>query len=456
MRQEFLLPDVGEGLTEGEILKWRVQVGETITVNQVLVEVETAKAAVELPSPWTGTIVSLHGNEGDVLDVGSLLVVIDDGVAIAEAPVATGPFISAVPNAPSDNADSTSAPSEGTPERTAVLVGYGVRAADATPMRKRRVAGPLGEAAKPVRHGGLEVGRLTEARFASNTTVLAKPPVRHLARDLGVDLRGVTPTGPGGTVTREDVIRAAAMRSDDVTPLPLPGVEPAHDEVIALRGVQRLMAESMTRSAQIPQATEWLEVDVTRTMSFVQRLAARSDFADVKVSPLLIAAYAVIRAVQRQPRAQARYNDDGTLLIRGSINLGIAVDSPRGLVVPHIADAQQLGLLGLAKELNRIIGNARDGKSAPSELVGATVSITNIGPLGIDAGAPVLPPDQTIIVALGRIAQRPWVHEGELAVRWTCTLSASFDHRVLDGAQGARVLADVGAVLHDPAVALVE
>ncbi len=442
MRQEFTLPDVGEGLTEGEILKWRVQPGETITVNQVLIEVETAKAAVELPSPWAGTVVSIHGNEGDVLDVGTLLVVIDDGVADHAAT----PF-----DTPKPAAEAT--PEK--PERTAVLVGYGVKPDDAAPVRKRRVAGPAGEAAKPTRHGGLEVGRLTEARFANASNVLAKPPVRHLARDLGIDLRGVTPTGAGGTVTREDVIRAAATRpgTDEVVPL-TPHIEPVHDEVIALRGVQRLMAESMTRSAQIPQATEWLEVDVSRTMSFVRRLAATPHFDGVRVSPLLVAALAVVRAVQREPRAQALYNDDGTLLVRGSINLGVAVDSPRGLVVPHVADAQHLDLLALAKELNRAIDDARNGKSAPSDLTGATVSITNIGPLGIDAGAPVLPPDQTIIIALGRIAQRPWVHKGKLAVRWTCTLSASFDHRVLDGAQGARILADIGSVMNDPATAL--
>jgi pyruvate dehydrogenase E2 component (dihydrolipoamide acetyltransferase) len=450
VRQEFNLPDVGEGLTEGEILKWRVQPGDVITVNQVLVEVETAKAAVELPSPWAGTIVSVHGNEGDVLDVGSLLVILDDGVG-ESAPAAA-------PAAPAETAPAATA--EAKPARTAVLVGYGVKEDDSAPVRKRRVAGPAGEAAKPVRHGGLEVGRLTEARFASGASVLAKPPVRHLARDLGVDLRGVTPTGPDGTVSREDVIRAAATRPDGEVVVghahPQHAPEPAHDEVIALRGVQRMMAESMTRSALIPQATEWLEVDVTRTMSFVKRLADRREFRDVKVSPLLVAAHALVRAVQREPRAQARYNDDGTLLLRGSVNLGIAVDSPRGLVVPHVADAQNLGLLALAKELNRIIEDARNGKSSPAELTGATVSLTNIGPLGIDAGAPVLPPDQTIIVALGKIAQRPAVHKGKLAVRWTCTLSASFDHRVLDGAQGARVLADIAAVMHDPAVALVE
>jgi pyruvate dehydrogenase E2 component (dihydrolipoamide acetyltransferase) len=454
VRQEFTLPDVGEGLTEGEILKWRVKPGDVITVNQVLVEVETAKAAVELPSPWAGTIVSVHGNEGEVLDVGSLLVVLEDGV---------GDIVSHEPATPfeaTSDATTTVSTGEAKPARTAVLVGYGVKEDDAAPVRKRRVAGPDGEAAKPVRHGGLEVGRLTEARFAGGASVLAKPPVRHLARDLGVDLRGVTPTGPGGTVSREDVIRAAATRPDGEVVVghahPQHAPEPAHDEVIALRGVQRMMAESMTRSASIPQATEWLEVDVTRTMSFVKRLAERREFRDVKVSPLLIASYAVIRAVQGEPLAQARYNEDGTLLVRGSVNLGIAVDSPRGLLVPHVADAQNLGLLALAKELNRIVDDARHGKSSPAELMGATVSLTNIGPLGIDAGAPVLPPDQTIIVALGKIAQRPAVHKGKLAVRWTCTLSASFDHRVLDGAQGARVLADIAAVMNDPAVALVE
>lgn len=448
MRQEFTLPDVGEGLTEGEILKWRVRPGDTVTVNQVLVEVETAKAAVELPSPWAGTVVSLHADEGQVLDVGSLLIVIDDGVAGAAEPQVAAPA-AAEPAAP--------AAEPAAPARTAVLVGYGVKESDAAPVRRRRPGGPLGETAKPVRHGGLEIGRLTEARFANAPSVLAKPPVRHLARDLGIDLRGVTPTGPGGTVTREDVIRAAATRPEgDAVVHAEHAVPAAHDEVVALRGVQRMMAESMTKSAAIPTATEWLEVDVSRTMSFVKRLSERRDFRDIKVSPLLVAAHALVYALQREPRAQAKFNDDGTILIRGSVNLGVAVDSPRGLVVPHVADAQNLGLLGLAKELNRVIVDARDGKSTPAELMGATVTLTNIGPLGIDAGAPVLPPDQSVIVGLGKIAQRPWVHKGKVKPRWTCTLSITFDHRVLDGAQGSRVLTDMAAVLTDPAVALID
>jgi len=450
MRQQFMLPDVGEGLTEGEIIKWRVNVGDVIVVNQVLVEVETAKAAVELPSPWAGTILELHGAEGEVLPVGSLLVVVDDGVATETTSAPDAPA-GVAPAAAERDAD------EAKPQRTAVLVGYGVKEADAAPARKRRIAGPLGESAKPVRHGGLELGRITEERFTAAAPVLAKPPVRHLARDLDIDLQVVTPTGAGGIITREDVIRAAANRPDTVqAPQATHLTASGHDEVVPLRGVQRMMADSMSRSAQIPQATEWVEVDVTRTMSFVQRLAQRPEFVGIKVSPLLIAAYGLVRAVVREPRAQAKYTGDDSLLLRSSINLGVAVDSPRGLVVPHVPDAQHLGLLDLARELNRVIEAARAGKSTPADLVGATVSLTNIGPLGIDAGAPVLPPDQAIIIGLGKISQRPWVVDGELAVRWTCTLSASFDHRVLDGAQGAHVLTDIAAIMHDPAIALID
>ncbi len=433
--QQFCLPDLGEGLTEGEVLTWLVAVGDKVVVNQPLVEVETAKAAVELPSPFAGEVTALHAAAGEQLPVGTPLVSIrvDADASASEEPggsAGSGP----------------------------VLVGYGVT--DAPTERRRRVAsphgtlrpeaGPPGEAAKPVRHGGLEVGRAAEAKFAdASAPVRAKPPVRRLAKQLGIDLGTVRPTGTAGSVTREDVEAAAALVQ--------PGgavASPLGDRRDPVRGVTRTMAAAMTESATtIPSVTEWVEVDVTRSVQLLDRMRALPEFSDRPVTPLLLVAAASLTALRRQPQLNAWFDRDaGEIVHRSGVQLGVAVATDRGLVVPHVKDAQVLTLAELATGLAAVIARARDGSADPADLVGGTFTITNVGVFGVDGGTPMIVPGQSAILAFGAWRERPWVERGQVVVRTVCTVSLSFDHRFIDGATGSRFLRDVADVLEEPAL----
>jgi pyruvate dehydrogenase E2 component (dihydrolipoamide acetyltransferase) len=433
--QQFCLPDLGEGLTEGEVLTWLVAVGDKVVVNQPLVEVETAKAAVELPSPFAGEVTALHAAAGELLPVGTPLVSIrvDADASANEEPggsAGSGP----------------------------VLVGYGVT--DAPTERRRRVAsphgtlrpeaGPPGEAAKPVRHGGLEVGRAAEAKFAdASAPVRAKPPVRRLAKQLGIDLGTVRPTGTAGSVTREDVEAAAALVQ--------PGgavASPLGDRRDPVRGVTRTMAAAMTESATtIPSVTEWVEVDVTRSVQLLDRMRALPEFSDRPVTPLLLVAAASLTALRRQPQLNAWFDRDaGEIVHRSGVQLGVAVATDRGLVVPHVKDAQVLTLAELATGLAAVIARARDGSADPADLVGGTFTITNVGVFGVDGGTPMIVPGQSAILAFGAWRERPWVERGQVVVRTVCTVSLSFDHRFIDGATGSRFLRDVADVLEEPAL----
>ena len=423
--REFPLPDVGEGLTEAEILRWLVHPGDVVTVNQMLVEIETAKAAVELPSPYAGTVVELKVEPGVVVPVGTPIVSIE----IADAVEA--------------------------PQRQAVLVGYGVRE-QSTPTRRprtRRVAsaGPtvLDEPpAAPEPDGQPE----PVSRNREPAAVRAKPPVRRLARELGVDLARVTPTGRNGEVTRDDVVGAAGPASTAARPR----AASVSDERVSLHGVHRAMAEAMTQSGlSIPQVTEWVDVDMRRANAVVDRLRREWEGADVRVTAMTLAAAALIRAVRRYPLANASWADDGPAVdMHSTVNLGIAADTPRGLLVPVVKDAQALSLLELARRIQGLIDDARAGRSTPADLTGGTVSLTNIGVFGIDGGTPMLPPGQSVILAMGRIVDRPWVIDGALEVRPVMQVSITFDHRVLDGATGSRVLKAVADFLGDPALEL--
>lgn len=505
MLNEFRMPDAGEGLTEAEVVAWHVAIGDVVAVNQVLLEVETAKAVVELPSPYAGTVRELLAAPGDVVPVGTPIVRIeDDQPAPAPAdhrPTGTGsgpgsgpgsgqtgpePGVRpvghagpAVPTAPVNEAfgpefgtrsvvPSRTAPEVATPERPAeepaaasgaapaaqesrqsVLVGYGVRAGSAPHRRPRTTphgaerpeAGPPGTPARPVRYGGLEQARAVEQRLADRA-VLAKPPVRRLARDLGIDLRAVTPTGPGGSITHDDVTRASA---DTGSP-----------EVVRLSHVDRAMAEAMTRSAaSAVQVTEWVDVEVTAMAALIR--AARRDprFADVPVTPLTFAALGLVRAAVAYPKVNSTLDETGTnLLMHRGVHLGIAVDSPRGLLVPHIRHAERLGLVELAEQVGSLVATARAGRSSPSQLRGSTITLTNVGVFGVDAGTPIIYPDQVAILALGRVLARPWVVDGQVVARDVVTLALSFDHRVVDGALGSRVLRSVADFMADPATAL--
>lgn len=436
--QIFHLPDVGEGLTEAEIVQWRVAPGDTVEVNDVLVEIETAKSLVELPSPFSGTVGELLAPEGETVTVGAAIITIG-GAADAETPAPAQPE----PAAASDDGG-------------AVLVGYGT-GAGATSRRKRPA-----ERAETVR---------------ASVGVVAKPPVRKLARDLGVTLAEVTPTGPAGEVTRDDVVRHAEQASVfrniatpttpaereqtipvSAAPVPAPPVG-EREEAIPVKGVRKATASGMVRSAYTaPHVSVWTDVDATRTMELVKRLKASPDFADIKVSPLLIMARAVIWAVRRTPLIGAAWIDkeDGSaeIRVRNYVNLGIAAATPRGLLVPNIKDAQDLNLRELAKALEKLTLTAREGKTTPADQQGGTITITNIGVFGMDAGTPIINPGESGIVAMGTIRQKPWVVDGEVRPRFVTTVSGSFDHRVIDGDGMSRFIADVASILEEPALLL--
>ncbi|TKK89455.1 2-oxo acid dehydrogenase subunit E2 [Herbidospora galbida] len=407
MKRDFKLPDVGEGLTEAEIVRWHVAVGDTVKVNQIIVEIETAKAVVELPSPFEGEVAAILAAEGETVDVGRVIITVDDATeeALTE---------SLVPEEPQ--------------KREPVLVGYGVKQG---PSKRRARKSPAAPEAVPVSNGSPQ-----------RVAVLAKPPVRKLARDLGVDLADVAPSGPNGSITRDDVLAAQVA---PVVPLVV-----EEQEVIPVRGVRKATAAAMVASAfTAPHVTEFLQIDVTETMNAVRRLREQPDFAGVKVSPLLLVAKALVTAMKRHPHANSTWTDEA-ILIKKSVNLGIAAATERGLIVPNIKDAQALSLPELARALTDLTDRARAGKCTPAEMSGGTVTITNIGVFGIDAGTPILNPGESAILAFGRIRDMPWVVDGQLAVRKVTTLALSFDHRVIDGELGSYVLRDVGAMLEDP------
>ena len=445
--QTFHLPDVGEGLTEAEIVQWRVTPGDTVEVNDVLVEIETAKSLVELPSPFAGTVGELLAPEGDTVTVGAAIITIAG--AAAEPDASSGLSAHGEPAAPAE------------PEGDgAVLVGYGTGGAVAS-RRKR-----------PAERG---------AAVRASVGVVAKPPVRKLARDLGVDLSQVTPSGPAGEVTRDDVVThaeqasvfrniatpaAPAQREQTIPVAHAPAsvsapAAPAGDreETIPVKGVRKATASGMVRSAYTaPHVSVWTDVDATRTMELVKRLKASPDFADIKVSPLLIMARAVIWACRRTPLVGASWidNEDGSaeIRVRNYVNLGIAAATPRGLLVPNIKDAQDLSLRELARALEKLTLTAREGKTTPADQQGGTITITNIGVFGMDAGTPIINPGESGIVAMGTIRQKPWVVDGEVRPRFVTTVSGSFDHRVIDGDGMSRFIADVASILEEPALLL--
>ncbi len=428
--KQFKMPDVGEGLTEADILRWDVRPGDTVKVNQTLVEVETAKAAVELPSPYAGVVTELHASEGDTVDVGTPIITIDVG---ASAP--------AEPAAPPLATEREAAEPE---ERQSVLVGYGPRGAT---RRRARKAAPD----TPSAHPAFNVAPTQPPADAPETRhrVLAKPPVRRLAKTLGVDLATVQPTGPNGTVSRADVEQAASA--------PAPATAVAERETrIPVKGVRKHTAAAMVASAfTAPHVTEFITVDVTAMMELRDRVGARRDFSDVKVSPLLFVAKAVMLAARRTPEINASWDADaGEIVLKHYVNLGIAAATDRGLVVPNIKDADRLTLRELAVAIAELTETARAGKTSPADLAGGTITITNVGVFGIDTGTPILNPGEAGIVAFGAVRKMPWVVDDQIVPRWVTQLAVSFDHRMVDGQLGSQFLADVAAVLHDPASAL--
>ncbi|MFA1541371.1 dihydrolipoamide acetyltransferase family protein [Actinomadura monticuli] len=442
----FKLPDVGEGLTEAEIVKWHVQPGDTVEDGQTIVEIETAKAIVELPCPFDGVVAELLVTEGQTVDVGVPIISVGtEGGAVA-TPVSEPPAQTAAlreEGVPTANEPGMVTPEE-PPKRQPVLVGYGVKEA-ATKRRPRKASNGAARAVRPapVRPPA------PRPQPVDNGLPLAKPPVRKMAKDLGIDLATITGSGPQGSITREDILAAQAAPQ-----APAPVQAGAREERVPVKGVRKATAAAVSGSAfTAPHVTEFLQVDVTRTMETVQRLRELPEFADVKVSPLLLVARALLTAVRRHPMVNSSWVDGpngAEIVVKRYVNLGIAAATERGLIVPKVKDAQNLDLPGLARALNELATKARAGKASPADLSDGTISITNVGVFGVDTGTPILTPGEAAILAFGQIRDMPWVHEGELAIRKVTTLALSFDHRIVDGELGSRVLRDVGDMLEDP------
>jgi 2-oxoisovalerate dehydrogenase E2 component (dihydrolipoyl transacylase) len=436
--REFKLPDLGEGLTEGEVVRWLVAEGEAIALNQPIVEVETAKAVVEIPAPYAGTVVKLHAAQGDTLDVGAPLISVDTGGGAAPAPEPTA--------------------AEPTHELQATLVGPGER----QQTRRRRIAphartpvdnrGRVTADPATLPHRGAEPGA---GSVQTAQRPKATPPVRRYAKDRGVDLTDLVGTGRDGRITREDVdgaLETAQPAAAAATP-----ARRARDQVeerIPVRGTRRQIAAAMTASAfSIPHVTEFLTVDATRLMELRDRLRALPAAADLKVTPLAVVAKALCVAVRSYPLMNASWDEDaGDIVVKGWVNLGIATDTPTGLLVPNIKDADTLGILDLSRELARLTALARERKAAPADLTGGTITITNVGGFGVETGTPIINKPECAILATGLIAPRPWVVDGQLAVRQLMTASVSFDHRIVDGAYAAQFLAHLRDLLEDPAL----
>ncbi|MEO3812985.1 dihydrolipoamide acetyltransferase family protein [Sphaerisporangium sp. B11E5] len=451
MLREFKLPDVGEGLTEAEIIKWHVAAGDRVELNQTIVEIETAKAVVELPCPFEGVVGSVMVAEGQTVDVGTPIIAVDTGEG-ADTTRETALADDMVPSPPAEPERAEGG--AGGPKRTPVLVGYGVKAG-ATTRRARRTA-PVAATAPPAAPArpapsvpAPPVPSVPAPQPAPQPGVLAKPPVRKLARDLGVDLASVAGSGPQGSITRDDV-HAAAEGTAAPAPAAVRAVPGERDERIPVKGVRKATAAAMVTSAfTAPHVTEWLQVDVTETVEAVRRLRELPEFAGVKVSPLLLVAKALLTAVKRHPLINSTWAGD-EIVVHHYVNLGIAAATERGLVVPNVKDAHAMTLPELAAALTALTETARAGRSQPADLTGGTITITNVGVFGVDAGTPILNPGEAAILAFGQIRDLPWVVDGQIVPRKVTTLALSFDHRVVDGEIGSYVLRDVGAMLRDP------
>ncbi|MFE7815511.1 dihydrolipoamide acetyltransferase family protein [Streptomyces sp. NPDC057433] len=490
--REFRMPDVGEGLTEAEILKWYVQPGDTVTDGQVVCEVETAKAAVELPIPYDGVVRALHFPEGTTVDVGTSIIAVD--VSGGTAPEPSAPEAPAEPAAEAPSAAPAGQPAEAEPAtpagsgRQPVLVGYGV-ATSSTRRRPRKAAPDLpaqqaaatavqaelnGHAVAPPAPApeSAPASASVSAPVAGGQRPLAKPPVRKLAKDLGVDLAAVTPTGPDGVITREDVHAAVAapeagpMAPEPGAPAPaVPAAAPAsvpapapvsydtaRETRVPVKGVRRATAAAMVGSAfTAPHVTEFVTVDVTRTMKLVEELKQDKEFAGLRVNPLLLIAKALLVAIRRNPDVNASWDEAAQeIVVKHYVNLGIAAATPRGLIVPNIKDAHTKTLPQLAESLGELVSTAKEGRTSPAAMQSGTVTITNVGVFGVDTGTPILNPGESAILAVGTIKLQPWVHKGKVKPRQVTTLALSFDHRLVDGELGSKVLADVAAVLEQP------
>ena len=469
--REFKLPDLGEGLTEGEILKWLVAPGDEVKDGQPIVEVETAKAAVEVPCPFTGIVTKLFYEEGTTVDVGQPIIAVDTDPGagdlpsepadpVSEARAAVQAELSGAAGAPpaEDEVEEGKIGGKTSTGRTAVLVGYGIKETTAE-RRPRRAASAPTTPSKPT-----QPARVSAATVAEHAAVVApvagrakaKPPVRKLAKDLGVDLALLHGTGPGGVITRDDV-QAAVSSNGAVSDAPVRAARPVRsgerETRVPVKGVRKLTAQAMVESAfTAPHVTEFITVDVTPMMELRKSLGTLPEFDGLKVTPLALVARALLLAVRRNPEINASWDEAAQeIVVKNYVNLGIAAATPRGLMVPNIKDADALSLPELVGALNDLTAVAREGKTSPADLSGGTITITNVGVFGVDNGTPILNPGEAAILCFGAVREMPWVHQGQIAIRQVTQLALSFDHRMVDGQLGSQFLADVARCLADPA-----
>ncbi|OLT37941.1 dihydrolipoyllysine acetyltransferase [Kytococcus sp. CUA-901] len=494
--EHYVLPDPGEGLTEAEIVSWKVQVGDEVKVNDVVVEVETAKSLVELPIPFAGVVDALLAEEGQEVEVGAPIIAVRTGNATAPAPAAGGDQAAGGDAAAGDDGE----------ERVANLVGYGAVAGSTTRRRRSGSGSGAPTASAPVageslsgapgeggygqrmvaegseRRPGQQLHETVGHAASGGERPKAKPPVRKFAKDNGIDLRTVAPTGPNGVITRQDVEQAlagggsaaaaaqaggqaaAAAPAAQAAPAASAPAVPAgeREQRTPIKGVRKVTAQAMVNSAfTAPHVTEFITFDISATMELVEKLKADREFKDTKVTPLLLVAKAVVIAAQRNPEINAKWDEANQEIVQyADVNLGIAAATPRGLMVPNIKGAQAKSLIELGNDLGDLISTARGGKTQPADMSGGTITITNVGVFGVDSGTPILNAGEAAILCFGAINRRPWVvtdADGKETIepRWVTELALSFDHRLVNGDLGSRFLADVAALLEDPGKAFI-
>ena len=486
--KQFALPDLGEGLTESELVAWKVAVGDTVHLNQIIAEVETAKALVELPAPYEGRVSKLFVEPGVTVAVGEPLVAFE---VDADVPLEDAPTVPAEPaqvgdasaqvadaagqaeDASGEDADAAHASAESSQAAAApdgrepTLVGYGARPeSQARPARRARPG--LAQEGRQRADVAVASSAAAAAPTALAERPRATPPVRKFARELGIDLASVSGSGDRGLITRTDV-EAYAGKRDATTPIATtptatsatatdPGGTGAasREKRIPIRGVRKATADAMVRSAfGAPQATVFLTVDVTPTTELVARLRARPEFAEARPGLTAVVAKALLLAIRRTPEVNSRWDEASNEIVQAEyVHLGMAAATPRGLLVPVIRDADRMTLGDLADAIRKLAETARAGRTAPADLSGSTITITNVGVFGVDAGTPILTPGEAAILAVGAVRRQPWEHDGGIALREVLTLALTFDHRIVDGEQASRFLADVGRILSDPASVL--
>ncbi|WP_339154129.1 dihydrolipoamide acetyltransferase family protein [Actinomadura luteofluorescens] len=444
-RQVFRLPDLGEGLTEAEIVEWKVAAGDTVEVDQVVVEVETAKAAVEVPVPYAGTVLRLHAEAGAVLAVGEPLI------EVGPAESAAAPDVRPVPDAHPDAARYREEEQAGSGN---VLIGYGTGHGPGRRGR-RRAGGPKAPAAAPAPVAAAPVAPAPEPRRAGAPRVIS-PLVRRIAREHGLDLAAVAATGPRGVILRRDVEQAIATTGTPAeTPAgtPVPAARPM-PERIPLRGIRRAVADKLTRSrSEIPDATTWVDADATALVE--AKDALRRTRPELGVGLLALLARVCVAALREFPELNSSVDADRQEIVRyGHVNLGFAAQTDRGLVVPVVRDAHLMTTAQIAAELARLTGLARSGGLPPEALTGGTFTLNNYGVFGVDGSTPIINHPEAALLGVGRVIDRPWVVDGAVVPRKMTQLSLTFDHRVCDGGAAGGFLRFVADCVENPAVLL--